>query len=108
MEVLNYSFSEPLDIYKAKATTIRAWGEIFWNDDSYFDFLIAQLDALEKYVRRNQDVTPSLSSGMLKFVIYTRRLVFLKWEGKDFLELKNELKAEPNVVLKSWLLKKAV
>lgn len=108
VEVLNYSFSEPLDIYKAKATTIRAWGEIFWNDDSYFDFLIAQLDALEKYVRRNQDVTPSLSSGMLKFVIYTRRLVFLKWEGKDFLELKNELKAEPNVVLKSWLLKKAV
>lgn len=106
IEILNHTFSEPQDIYKSKGLTIRAWCELYWTDDSYFDLLLAQLDALEKYVRRNRNVASRLSEGMLKFTGYTRKLVLLKWDGKDTAGLKDEILKEPNVVLKNWLLTK--
>ncbi len=106
IEILNHTFSEPQDIYKSKGLTIRAWCELYWTDDSYFDLLLAQLDALEKYVRRNRNVAPRMSEGMLKFTGYTRKLALLKWDGKDTAGLKVEILNEPNVVLKNWLLSK--
>ncbi|HRI60748.1 MAG TPA: hypothetical protein PK228_13515, partial [Saprospiraceae bacterium] len=106
IEALNHSFQEPQDIYKAKGMTIRAWCEMYWIDSTCFDLLLAQLDALEKYVRRNKDVTSRLSEGMLKFISYTRKMALLKWDGKDTAGLKAEILNEPNVVLKNWLLSK--
>lgn len=106
IETLNYTFSEPQDIYKAKGLTIRAWYELYLTDYSCFDMLFAQLDAFEKYLRRNRKVAPRLSEGMLKFVGYARKLALLQWDGKSSENLKAEIMQAPNVALKYWLLAK--
>ncbi|MBV6441756.1 MAG: hypothetical protein DYG98_15695 [Haliscomenobacteraceae bacterium CHB4] len=106
IEILNHTFSEPQDIYKSKGLTIRAWCELYWKDDSYFDLLLAQLDAFDKYLRRNRNVAPRLSEGMLKFTGYTRKLALLKWDGKYATSLKTEIMKESNVAFKNWLLSK--
>ncbi|MEZ4963612.1 MAG: hypothetical protein R2791_00095 [Saprospiraceae bacterium] len=105
-EVLQYAFSEPQDIVKARMLAIRAWFELYWNDEGYYDLLSAQLDAFEKYTRRNKVVTPRMLEGARKFIFYVRKLAILKLDDKNTSVIKPQIEAEPNVLLKKWLLNK--
>ncbi len=105
-EVLQYVFKEPQDTIKAKILAIRAWFELYWNDDSYYDLLLTQPDAFEKYIRRNEIVTPRLLEGVRKFIFYIRKLAMLKLDKQNTAAVKPLLEADSNVVLKGWLLGK--
>lgn len=105
-EVLQYAFNEPQDIIKAKLLAIRAWFEMFWVDPNYYELLSAQLDAFEKYTRRNKVITPRMLEGVRKFIFYTRKLAALKLDKKNTAVVKPLIEAEANVPLKNWLLNK--
>lgn len=107
IDVLERAFSEPQDILKSKTLLSRTWFEIAWADETYQEILLAQLDAFEKFLRRNQAIPPRLTAGALHFVEFTRKLALGKGGKKKMAQLKIGIEAEPNLVLRNWLLEKA-
>ena len=105
-QILQYAFSKPQNIFKAKSLLIRAWFELFWRDDSYLDLLLNQLDAFEKYIRRDKSMPDRLLKGYLKFVNFTRKLINKKWEKNTHKQLIEDIHSESNLILKNWLLEK--
>lgn len=105
IEILKFPFHQPQDIVKSKSLTIRAWSELFWKDDSYFELLAAQLEAFEKHIRRHREIGTNLSEGSLKFIAYCRKMALLRLEKKSFETLKPDILMEQNLLLKNWLLK---
>lgn len=107
IEVLERAFREPQDILKSKTLLSRAWFEISLTDEPYQEILLAQLDAFEKFTRRNQAIPPRLSAGTLNFIEFTRKLALSKGDKKKMARLKIGIEAEPNLVLRNWLLEKS-
>lgn len=107
IEVLERVFREPQDILKSKNLLSRAWFEIALTDEPYQEILLAQLDAFEKFTRRNQAIPPRLLEGTLNFIEFTRKLTLNKEDKKKMAQLKIGIEAEPNLVLRNWLLEKA-
>lgn len=108
VEVLQHSFNETLDVLKSKTLIVRSWYELFRRDTKYFELLIAQLEAFEKYTRRNKTVSPRIVEGLLKFIGFTKKLTLIHLSNEDVGSIKSEIVKEKNVALKSWLLKKVV
>ncbi len=106
IEVLNHNFQNSFIRLKSKAMMVRAWFELFCKEESYSELVLAQLDAFEKYVRRDKTLTIKLSSAYLKFISITKKLVNKRWERNFIFELEKEIKKEANLVLKGWLLEK--
>ncbi len=104
--ISNYSFTKPLQVLITKTILIRVYVELFWENDSFFDLSLAQLRTFAKYIRNNKTVPESVKGGYLSFVRYTRRLVNLKFQNRNFNKLKSDLEAARNVSMKSWLISK--
>lgn len=106
-EILQHSFAEPQSIVKSKVLLIRCWCELYWEDASYLELLLSQLDAFDKHMWRNKAIAPRLVKGVQHFIGFTRKLALHKVEGKAMPELRSAILQEQNVILKDWLLSKA-
>lgn len=103
--LINHPFDKPLQVINAKTLLIRAYFEQFLQDDSYFELLIAQTYAFEKYIRRNKEISKEKSSLRLNFIQFTRRLAIGIIEKNIPDSLKNSMKLG-SYSSKQWLLKK--
>lgn len=104
--LINYSFTPTLYILKSKALLLRTYFEQFMLDDSYYDLLIAQTYAFEKFVRRNETIAPNKQTAYLNFILSTRNLaqsILQKNIDPRFLK---KIQSHPTLILKSWLLQK--
>lgn len=106
IDAARHSFSEPIDVIKSKIIQIKSWFELWREDDRYFDILIAQLDAFEKFIRRNKMIRASMKDATLKSISYTRKLIGCLGDTTSMNKLKEEVTNEQNLVLKRWLFEK--
>ena len=75
IDAARHSFSEPMDVLKSKIIQIKSWFELWQKNESYFDILIAQLDAFEKFIRRDKLIRANVKDATLKSISYTRKLI---------------------------------
>ena len=106
IEAARHSFAEPIDVLKSKIIQIKSWFELWLKDNSYFDVLIAQLDAFEKFIRRDKLIRANIKDATLKSISYTRKLIGCLGDTASINKLKDEITNEQNLVLKRWLLEK--
>ena len=106
IEMFQHSFGVQLELLKAKSLLIRAWYELYEKNDNYYDMLSNQIEAFEKYIRREKSIPESLSEGYLKFIKCTMKLLNKREGIEKETELKARILNEPNVVFKNWLLEK--
>ena len=94
---------------KVRLLTIRSAFEVFTKKINYYDYLISQIEAFEKFLRRDdlQDVIKKEAG--FNFTRFIRKLINCILENKKEIELKKLKKSilkENNLFLKSWLLEK--
>ena len=104
--LLNKKFSNPLYILKAKAILLRTYFEQFLIDESYYELLIAQTHAFEKFVRRNKTISANRKEIYTNFILFTRTIANAVLQKTVNVQLSNKIKNTKAVILKSWLLEK--
>lgn len=104
--LINHSFQKPLQIIKAKALLLRTYFEQFLQDNSYYELVIAQTHAFEKYIRRNSNISDEKSTSHLNFIQFTRRLTLAILEKNIPNSLIESLELNPSSY-KNWLLQKS-
>lgn len=104
--LLNHTFIKPLYLLNAKTILLRTYYEQFEGDQSYYDLLLDQCHAFERFVRRNSSISNTRKALYLNFIAFTRKIAnaYLVESPKE--ELANQLRKTPSVALKSWLLEK--
>ncbi|MEM9822801.1 MAG: hypothetical protein AAF985_17100 [Bacteroidota bacterium] len=106
IEVLQYSFREPIHAFKSKSLLIRSWFELWLSQETYFDLLLTQLESFEKYTRRDRALTSKLKTAFVKFILFTKKILNAARDKKLMKAIQSEIQREPNLVLKKWLLEK--
>lgn len=104
--ILNHQFLQSLSNLKAKSILLRTYFEQFLLDDSFYDLVIAQTLAFEKYVRRNDLISSSAKTFYLNFILFTRLITNAVLQKSVNQDLLNKINKTESIVLKSWLLEK--
>lgn len=104
--LLNQTFANPLHILKSKSILLRTYFEQFLLDDSYFDLLILQSHAFEKFVRRNDAISRYKKESYLNFTLFIRKIVQAISENNLDISLFHKIKKTKAIILKPWLLEK--
>ncbi|MFK8010384.1 MAG: hypothetical protein AB8H03_28780 [Saprospiraceae bacterium] len=104
--ILNHTFSKPLYILKSKSTLLRAFFELFLNDESYYELITAQIKAFEKFIRRNNLISIHRKESYLNFILFIQRITEAHWKNSLDQKIYDKLKNTNPVLLKSWLLEK--
>ena len=102
----SYTFSKPLYIIHSKTILLRSYFEQFLSDDSYYDLLIAQTNAFEKFIRRNDLISKNKKEYYLNFILFTRKVTNATFQDTLSQDLFDQIKYAESVILKDWLLKK--
>lgn len=111
IEVLvNEKFNQLLHHLRSRSLQLRAFYELFQQDDSYYEFLISNTYAFEKFIRRNDKIAKSRAEGYLNLISYTRKLanMKIKWEMEPKVKanLRDGLERETRFIAKKWILEK--
>lgn len=101
----NYSFTEVFLVLRSKGILLRAYFELFTQDESYYDVLIAQMEAFKKYLRRHQFISETKKITYLHFVSFTQRMANQYFKSQLTEQLYQQIEESDSVVLKNWLLK---
>lgn len=99
-----------LNIYyqiQARVLLIKIFVEADRAGNDHTDLVLAQIDAFERYLRRNDKVGKAQKEALLNFALYTRRIAKSRLEP-SFIQLQPELRKEMEqrntLYNKSWLL----
>jgi hypothetical protein len=105
-----HKFNQVIHELRSRSLQLRAYYELFQNNDSYYEFLISNTYAFEKYIRRNEKISDSKAEGYLNLISYTRKLtnILIKQERKENVksDLNKALMAKQRFVAKKWILEK--
>ncbi|MCB9350540.1 MAG: hypothetical protein H6573_23935 [Lewinellaceae bacterium] len=103
---------EFLNVYyqiQARVLLLKVYFEAFREDDGYFELILSQAEAFERYLRRNQQVSEAQSEALLNFTLTVKRLAKLKQSNALHRQaraaLKPELQALSPLYNRSWLLR---
>jgi len=102
----NIYFNNILYLSSAKVLLIECYFELFLNNESYVDILIAQMNSFEKLLRREKKMNGLKKSQLLNFILFVRRLTRSIIENKDIKGLTIQLKNTSIIVAKPWLISK--
>lgn len=104
--LLTHSFLNALYLLNAKTILLRTYFEQFVMDQSYYDLLLDQCYAFDRFVRRNAHISKKRKALYLNFIAFTRKIAnaFLMESPMD--DLAKQVKEASSVALKSWLLEK--
>lgn len=102
-----YPFSMILHQLKARSYIVRCWYEEYLLNEEYYEFLMAQIDAFEKFLRRNEEVSTDRQAGFLNFIKILKRLVDYRIQNKTTAPFKEKLLKKLNdynqIMMKRWL-----
>lgn len=104
--ILNHTFSNPLYILHSKAILLRTYFEQFLLDNSYYQLVLDQTYAFEKFVRRNELISASKKELYINFILFTRKIINDVLQNSLSITLYDTIKNTKSVMLKSWLLDK--
>lgn len=99
-------------LLRVKSLSLRTYFELFLQDASYYDLVVYESQAFEKFLRRNGKMTNQRAQAYLNLASYLRKLTRLKanvQHTSDQLgELRTNLEKESAIIAKSWLMEKLV
>ncbi len=108
--LVQYNFTSAIYNNFSKIHLIRCYFELFMQDKSYYDLLIAQSHSFEKYSRRNKYLSEFRIGTQLAFAQYIRKMAMLQLRGslttKEKNQLHHSLQQHKNIVSRSWLVEK--
>lgn len=103
----NTTFSSTFYRLRARSILTRALFELFLQDESYYDLMLARMEAFEKYLRRKDlsDLQRDPYLGLLKYLRKIGQLIVRRnFYGEDLAKLKKRIEASPSVMNREWLL----
>lgn len=95
-----------LDKILTKTLLIKSYFEVFVDDDSYEDILLSSIDAYEKFIRRDTQISDRNESIFLNFAKAVKKLTLFSSKKCDLYPLKKEFDATNLLSNKAWLLDK--
>lgn len=107
--LLNYSFSQTIEMLRAKGLLIRSYFELYNMDSSYSHLFRSYSLSLDRYLRRDQVESEKRVKLYLNFVRLLRRLFHLIHNKKTTKNNVQKLKQEAlqnEIILKPWLLQR--
>ncbi|MCB9284638.1 MAG: hypothetical protein H6563_11230 [Lewinellaceae bacterium] len=97
-------------LLRVKSLSLRTYFELFLLNDSYYNLVVYESKAFEKFLHRNEKITEQRAQGYLNLVYYLRQLAMLKTSFQltslKLGKLRNKLEKEGSVIAKPWLLEK--
>ncbi len=94
----------------ARANAIRTLYELFLLDDSFYELILSQLEAFEKFLRRSEVLSEYHKESHLNFIMLVKKLIVGVFQYKDRRKLKyfllTQIDTKSKIVLKDWILKK--
>ena len=109
-ELLNADFPMALYKLKAKHLLVQSYFESYSRDEKYFEFLLAQIEAFEKFTRRNKELDSLRKKGILHFLSAVKYLTMNKVDLESSHEAKakyqQKIKGQRPLFGKSWLMEK--
>jgi len=105
--LVGHSFKNKIPKVVGRIHLIRCYYELFLKHPSYFDLLVAELDAFERYLRRRSELPMERLEQKLHFVSFVRKNTSLRVIGKLNAKQKKamyqELAKQPITTSRSWL-----
>ena len=102
-----YPFKNALQELKARSITIRSWYELYLKDQDNYELLIAQIEAFEKFLIRNQLIAARRVSLYQNFLKMLRRItnyhLQFRTTQSDKDKLFQILENYQAIMLKNWL-----
>jgi len=102
----NDTFTKPLYTLSSKTILLRSHFEQFLSDNSYYDLLISQSIAFEKFIRRNDLISIKKKEYSLNFILFTRKITNAIFQNTLSQGLYTQVKNAESVVHKDWLMEK--
>lgn len=105
IEILNRTdFKKILYLINARMLTLECYYECLCTDDSYYDLLMSQIDAFEKFVHRQNNLSNLKKESYLNFAKALRKITKQKFNNQSNQGL--EMISSMSVVMKPWLISK--
>lgn len=104
--LLNQNFSNSLHGLNSKTILLRTYFELFLLDDNYYDLVLAQTQAFEKFIRRENSISKVKKQMFLNFIRFTRKTTNAILQNAVDKKLYNSIQKTGPMVLKSWLIEK--
>ena len=104
--LLHKIFSNSLYMLNSKTILLRTYMEMFLLNNDYYELVLAQTHAFEKYVRRYASIANSKKQMFLNFILFTRKLINATLQKNVDKNLYEAIVSTEPMVLKSWLLSK--
>lgn len=108
-QFFNYNFSHVWQP-SARNNLIRTLYELFLLDESYFDVLMAQMEAFERFLNRSKVLNDFTKTAYLNFIFVIKNLTNGIYIQKDRVQLEESIskliQAKKSIVAKGWLKKK--
>ena len=102
-----HQFVHPLYQLTTKTFLMRLWFEKFYENNDYYDFLLAQLDAFEKYIRRNTSISTFKKEENLNLILAIKKManyIYQKKSAKEIIEkMKLFLADEKRIIAIRWI-----
>lgn len=102
--LLSRDFQVVLYKIMTKTLLLKCYYSLFQKDSTYFELMIAQLDAFEKYIRREKSISENNQISFINLAKYLRRIVNRRIQHKNLAYLSAKIKKEKLLSNRSWLL----
>ena len=98
--------------HRAKSLQTRTFYELYQQDDSYYESILAEINSFEQYIRRETKTSTYRKKSYLHLIGYLKKLIKIKnnpkWSREKTRQLEEEIKSKQPVFAKHWLLEKVV
>ncbi len=96
--------------FRVKSLRLRSYFELFQQDDSYLDPLMADIHSFDLYIRRHKAINSKRRTTYLNFIKFTKKLIRLKTNATvsdaEKEKLSSSIQQKEPIVVKHWLLEK--
>jgi hypothetical protein len=87
---------------------IECYFELFLQDETYLEVLLAQTTAFDKWMRREQKLTRKRKEQLLNFAITVKQLIRIRLDGhvNSIRRVEKSLNSQKPIAVKTWLQQK--
>ncbi|NRB48483.1 MAG: hypothetical protein HRU41_12475 [Saprospiraceae bacterium] len=108
--ISRFQFTNPFYQVRGKILATRALFELFTKDESYYDLMISNLLAFNKYLSRNKTLGTHNKEVYIKFIQYLKTAINLKIKRQLSKSRKGKLKDKINnerqIINRGWIIAK--
>lgn len=104
--LLGHHFSDILNHLKSRCLLLRTHFEQFLRDETYYDMLVNEADAFDKFIRRHKKIAADKRKAYLNFIKLTKSLALNKDDKEEVAKLQQLLNRQSLVTYREWLMQK--